>query len=213
MVKRVLGFGVWVVVGLAPFLGALRVPLLTSLLELFPYSLRLPLLSFSGLLMGSIALATENAGAGHPSRKTLDRWFRKGLITLSIGFVLLLVLYPFLVVRVPYQASPPPAPPESRAFVTGRVTVPPQPSQSDCKCREGQPAESCIEDISFDEIHVRACFGALQVTLSNLILTVLYLLVTGSFAATVGVFSLREKVEASKKKQLDAGRPEKSLGN
>jgi len=201
LVKRILGFGVWVAVGLAPFLGALRVPGFSGLLDLYPSSLRPVLLPLSGFLMGVIALVVENAGSGRLTRKSSDRRFRSALITLAASFVLLVVLYLFLVVRVQHQALPPPAPPESQAFVTGAVTVPAHPKESECKCPEGQDAEQCIEDVSFKESHVRTCFGPGPVKLASLVLTVLYLTLTGSFAAAVGVFVLRQKMEKDRRRR------------
>jgi hypothetical protein len=194
LVRRILGFGVWVAVGLAPFLGAIRVPGLTNLLELYPYSSRLPVLAFSGFLMGVIALVIENAGAGRLTRKSLARWFRNALTTLAVSFLLLVLLYQFLVVKVEHQPRPETSP-EMRAFVTGALTVPAHPPESDCKCRAGQEAASCIEEISFSEPNVRTCFGPIRVTLSNMILLLLYLALTGSFAASVGIFILRQRVD------------------
>lgn len=195
LVRRILGFGVWVAIGLAPFLGAFRVPGFTSLLELYPYSSRLEVLALSGLLMGMIALVIENAGAGRLTRKSLTKWFRNALITLAVSFLLLVFLYTFLVTRVEAQLAPPPAPPETQAFVTAGLTVPAHPRGSECKCEAGQDARSCLENISFSETNVRICFNPVRVTLASLFLRLLYLVLTGSFAASVGIFVLRQKME------------------
>ena len=200
LVKRVLGFGVWVAVGLAPFLGALRFPGFSALLELYPPPLQPVLLPLSGFLMGVIALVVENAGSGRLARKSLDRRFRGALITLAVSFVLLVVLYLFLVVKVQHQVRLLPAPPETRAFVTGALTVPAQPAGSPCTCPKGQDAAVCIKNVSLEEGNVRTCFGALQVTLASLALTFLYLTLTGSFAAAVGVFVLRQKLEKDRRR-------------
>lgn len=193
LVRRILGFGVWVALGLAPFLGAFRIKYFTSLLELYPYSSRLFVLALSGFLMGVIALVIENAGAGRLTRKSLAKSFRNALITLVVSFLLFLVFYPLLVTRVEYQSAPPPAPSETRAFVTGSLSVPAH--SSDCKCLEGQEAGRCIEDISFNENNLKTCFGPARVTLASLFLHLLYLVLTGSFAASVGIFVLRQKME------------------
>ena len=193
LVKRILGFGVWVAVGLAPFLGAYRLPPFSSLLELYPDALRSVLLPLSGFLMGVIALKVEITGIGRLTRKSLDRWLRLSEITLGVSFVLLVVLYQLLVVRVPY-------PPGMVAVVTGALTVPVHPPESACQCPPGQDAGLCIEDISFKDVNVRTCFGPWRVKLANLALTVLYLTLTGSFAAAVGVFVLRQKMEKDRQR-------------
>ncbi|HEX3126246.1 MAG TPA: hypothetical protein VH394_02855 [Thermoanaerobaculia bacterium] len=200
LVKRILGFGVWIAVGLAPFLGAYRIPLFSALLELYPASLRPVLLPLSGFLMGVIALKVETAGAGRLTRKSLDRWLRRAEITLAASFLLLVVLYQFMVARVQYQRLPPPAPAETQAFVTGALTVPAHPSDSKCQCPQGQSAEDCIEDIAAKDNHVRTCFGPGRVKLASLALTILYLTLTGSFAAAVGVFVLRQKMEKDRRR-------------
>jgi hypothetical protein len=199
LVRRILGFGVWVAVGLAPFLGTYRVPFFSALLELYPPSLRPVLLPLSGFLMGWIALKVETAGIGRLTRKSLDRWLHIAEITLGTSFLLLIVLYQLLVTRVQYS-PPPPAPPEAMSFVTGAQTVPAHPVESECGCRAGQPAERCIEDISFKESNVRTCFGSFRVTAATLVLNLLYLTLTGSFAAAVGVFVLRQKLAKDRRR-------------
>ncbi len=193
LVRRILGFGVWVAIGLAPFLGAFRVRPFVSLLELYPYSSRLQVLALSGFLMGVIALVIENVGTGRLTRKSLTRSFRNALITLTVSFLFFVVFYQFLVIKVEGQPSPPPAPPVTQAFVTGGLTVPAH--SPDCKCRVGQEAKQCIEKISLSETNVRTCFGPMRVTFASLFLLLLYLTLTGSFAASVGIFVLRQKME------------------
>lgn len=200
LVKRILGFGVWVAAGLAPFLGAYRVPLFSALLELYPSSLRPVLLPLSGFLMGVIALKVETAGTGRLTRKSLDRWLRISEITLAASFLLLVVLYQLLVTRVTYQLHRPPAPSTTEAFVTGTLTVPVHQEDSECKCPQGQDAKGCIEKISFNDSHMETCFGPRRVVLARLALTLLYLALTGSFAAAVGVFVLRQKMEKDRRR-------------
>jgi len=205
LVKRILGFGVWIAVGLAPFLGAHKLPLFPALLELYPASLRPVLLPLSGFLMGVIALKVETAGVGRLTRKSLDRWFRRAEVMLAASFLLLVVLYLLLVARVQYQRLPPPAPTETMAFVTGAPTVPAHPGE--CECRQGQNADACIEDISLNEKLVPTCFGPWRVKLASLALTLLYLILTGSFAAAVGVFVLRQRMERDRQQARRGNRP------
>lgn len=192
LVRRILGFGVWVAIGLAPFLGKVRVPGFTALLELYPPSLRW-LIPLSGILMGAVALTVEYVGDRHLEESSLDRWFRRGLIVWVASFVLLLALYPFLVTRVEFATAGEPGAWDSASFVTGGLTVPAHPPGYPCECAAGTPADRCIESISFNDVNVRTCFGPTRVAFSNLALAAVYLLLTGSFAAAVGVLVLRQR--------------------
>src|SRR4051812_25046827 len=58
-VRSVLGFGVGVGLGLAPFLGKLGVPGFSALLSLFPEALSAFLIPVSAFLMGMLAAVTQ----------------------------------------------------------------------------------------------------------------------------------------------------------
>ena len=68
-VRYVVGFGVAVGVGLAPFLG--KVPGLDVLARLFPPDLKSTLIPFSAFLMGLIAVAIQYYSAESISRPVL----------------------------------------------------------------------------------------------------------------------------------------------
>jgi hypothetical protein len=181
-VRYVLGFGVWVAIGLAPFLGTVKVPLFESLLSLYPTSLHW-VIPVSGLLMGAIGMAVEHAAGKRTAARTLDRWFRRGLGIFAVSLVLLILLYPVLVTRVPYHGE------QIASFVTGPSV--PATLPSSCGCEPGGSRAGCIQDISFDPVKIETCFGSGQVLLSGQVLVLLYLLLTGSLAACGGVLVLQ----------------------
>ena len=181
-VRYVLGFGVWVAIGLAPFLGVVEVPLFKSLLSLYPTSLHW-IIPVSGLLMGAIGMAVEHAAGKRTAARTLDRRFRWSLGIFMGSLVLLILLYPLLVTRVPYHGD------QIASFVTGPSL--PDTSPSACGCEPGGSRAGCIQDISFDPVKIETCFGSGQVLVSGQILVILYFLLTGSLAACGGLLVLQ----------------------
>jgi hypothetical protein len=200
-VRRLLGFGVWVALGLAPFLGRVHVPGFSPLLDMYPSTLRW-LIPISGLLMGMLALVVEFAAGRRVSQKTLTRWFARAVALFVASCGLLIVLYLFLVVRVDgaVPAAGEGSKPATFAVVTGTLEVPPQPPGSDCKCNPGWPADKCIEKITLNPANVRLCFGSERVAFASLALAVLYLALTGSFAAGVGLLLLAQRKGARKRR-------------
>ncbi len=195
--RRILGFGVWFVLGLAPFLGKVRVPGFSQLLEMYPADLSGWLIPVSGLLMGMMAVTVEFAASRFIGQPTLTRWFIGTVALFAVLLITLTALYPFLVTRVEFTLAPasdgqPPGR-TTVAFVTGALTVPQHPPGSDCKCPEGQPADQCIAEVSLNPVNVRRCFGAQRVAIATLAFALLYLSLTGSFAAAVGLLMLSQR--------------------
>jgi hypothetical protein len=195
-VKLILGFGVWFAVGLAPFLGNEKIRFFSSLLDLYPESMRGVLIPVSGLLMGMIGVTVEFAaafkGAGE---KRLWSWFKRTLGIFLVSFLLLLVAYSFTVIRIDKVVSHDEI--HTLSFVTGGLTVPHLPPGSRCGCQEGADADSCLRDAGIDPSHIKTCFGPARIASWTLVLSLLYLLVTGSFVASVGVLVLRKRVKAT----------------
>ncbi len=194
LVRAILWFGVGVAAGLAPFLGKLPFPGFSALLEIYPEGMKGWLIPLSGFLMGVVAVWIEFLGVKLPSQAFLRRWFQRSLIAVAAAFVALLLLYPYLVTRAAIEDGS-----RYAAFVTGTDRVPLRPPGSPCDCPEGQSAEECIGDAGLTLGHVRECFGSRRVTVSTQGLAVLYLLMTGGFASTVGfLVLLKQKRPAAK---------------
>lgn len=185
LVRYIVGFGVGIGVGLAPFLGQMDIPLFSPLLELYPVSLRPTLIPLSAFLMGVVAVAVEFYGWAKPSRASHRAAFKRTLQFTLIALVLLCIGYFFLVVTVPV-----PAVDGSIAFVVGASR------KSSCPCPSELSDGDCIKWLSFDPSAVAGCWGDFGVRLSQLLLSLSYLLVTGGFGALVGLMLLRKNTPA-----------------
>lgn len=180
-VRYVLGFGVWVAIGLSPFLGRVNLPLFDSLLTLYPQSLHW-VIPISGLLMGLLGMMVEFAADRRTEAPSLHRWFRWSLAS-SLGcLVLLVVLYPWWVTGVSYGQG------QKAYFVTAGSL--PASMAPDCECSPGMLPEACIQEISFNPVNINTCFGPRRVLLRGQVLVFIYLLLTGSFAACGGILVL-----------------------
>lgn len=202
--RYLLSFGVWFVAGLAPLLGKVKVPGFSALIEMYPADLQDWLIPLSGFFMGMMAVVVEFASAKTISTSKLTRWFVGTVVLFAVSLGFLLVLYLFVVVRIDKAiVRDANAPPEriSLAVVTGTLDVPRQRPGSGCGCLEGQAADQCIGDISLNPTAVRACFGSQRIALATLALAALYLALTGSFAAAVGLLLLSQRRAASEKRR------------
>lgn len=200
-VRLALSLGVGVAIGLAPFLGNLTVPGFTPLLAIFPRTLREgALIPFSAFLMGIIATMIQYYAELPTPSKSVHVIFRKSARLLIAAFVLLVVSYFAFVVQVPLPGKP------SEAVVVGLIRL------ETCGCANDSARLQCVEDLSLFPGAIERCWGSLQVGLSKAYLSLLYLLVTGSFGAIIGLIVLRgTKSDPAKHKRVTrkAARPKK----
>src|SRR5581483_10059080 len=124
-VRYVVGFSAGVAVGLAPFLGVLKVPLFTPLLALYPVTLQTRLIPLSGAVMGLAAVTIQWYGAERLSHKWLRRSFLTFLAGAGFALTLLLIMRAAFVVDVPIQGGD-----QQAAFVVGWNRLP------TCPCAE-----------------------------------------------------------------------------
>ena len=185
-IKYVFGFGVVVAVGLSPFLGKAAVPGFDALLSLYPPDLRSVLIPLASFLMGLIALAVQFYSAEAVSRRGIRRLFRIGLITLVTGVLLLICLYNFLVVRVPFEGG---------RRVVAVVIAPSRLAKPRCECDDTIDDTECIQQISLG--HIESCWGSRPLRLSRLSLGLSYLIVTSGFGVLVGLLLLQEGTRPS----------------
>ncbi len=182
-------FGVWFVIGLAPLLGTKKIPLFSPLIDLYPASLRWWLIPVSGLLMGTIGVVVKFESIGKRSREALRTAFYRAAITFGIALVTLVLLYRFTVVIVAVTQRD--LSTERFAFVTGTLSVPADKAPA-CDCPAGTPAQVCVKGGTSDEA-IEACFGPTRIAIASIILALLYLIVTGAFAAGVGLLLLARR--------------------
>jgi hypothetical protein len=178
-VRYVVGFGVAVGVGLAPFLG--KVPGLDVLARLFPPELKSTLIPFSAFLMGLIAVAIQYYSRESISRPVLKRRFTFSLVALVVGLFLLLILYNFLVVQFPIEGGS-----SSVPVIVAMSRTP------ECECKTSNELE-CLMEVSISPRAVEHCWGTRALKVSRLALSFSYLLVTGGFGALIGLLLLQEE--------------------
>ncbi|MES1242419.1 MAG: hypothetical protein ABUT39_12430 [Acidobacteriota bacterium] len=190
LVRYVVGFGIAVGVGMAPFLG--RVPGVGSLLELFPPDMRRTLIPLSVFLMGIVAVAVQFYSAEAISRAALRRRFSLALTALLAGLLVLLGLYAVFVETVSVSKG---ELMETRAVVTGA-----DPRTPSCGCPQELSNAECVKNLSLNPAAIDSCWGR-SLRLVRFSLSLSYLLLTGGFGALVGLLLLQEESRRAKEKR------------
>jgi hypothetical protein len=189
LVRAVLGFGVGVAIGLAPYLGTVAVPGFRPLLELYPLSIRDTMIPLAAALMGIVAVCVEWYGSDRLSAAWLSRSFRRALTIVVAGLLLVVVVHTTFVVKVVIDGGR-----ETVSFVVGWSR---QPS---CKCGPELSDAQCITDVTtFNPASIDTCWGDRNVRFAKLSLILSYLVFTGGFGGLVGLATLR----AGRRRRLD----------
>lgn len=183
LVRYILGFGVGVGVGLAPYLGAYQVPLFRPMLALIPNSLREPLLPLSAALMGILAVAIQWYQGESVSRAKLRRLFTRTLIMAASALLVLFVVHRFVVIRVPTFGG------KSVTILKGFV----RPVKYPCEDPNLSELE-CLDLVTLSEERINTFYGDTQMQAAAISLSLLYLLFTASFGMMIGLIILREVV-------------------
>jgi len=181
LVRYVLGFGVGVSVGLAPYLGLFRVPFFVPLLNLIPESIQNTAIPLSAALMGTVAVVVQWFARDRMSRVLLRKSFKRTLFIIGMSFIVLLILHTMVVVSVPILGGQ-----DSVSFIVGftRPQKPPCPAEvSD---------SDCIKRITLDPSAIESFWGDRAVRLATLSLILAYLAFTGSFGSLIGLVLLKE---------------------
>lgn len=187
LVRYILGFSVSVAIGLAPYLGKLRVPLFAPLLGLLPASIQDTAIPVSSALMGVLAVFVQWYAGERLGRAVLRKWFIRTLLTGLAALFLLVVLNTLVVVSVPFLGGE-----ETASFVVGFS----RPVRAPCAA-EVSDAE-CIKYLSFNPSQVESFWGDRQVRLSRLALILNYVVFMSSFGLLVGLLLLRQPDRAGR---------------
>jgi hypothetical protein len=180
-VRYLVGFGVGVALGLAPFLGSIGVPGFVPLADLLPLTLQDRIAGLAPIVMGVVAVAVQFGADSRIPRRRLRRRFAITLAVLAVGFLLLVVLQAFLVREVDILGGE-----RTVRFAVGPSRL------STCECPPVSDRD-CIAELSLDPASVETCWGTGPVRLTELMLTLSFLLVIGGFGALVGLVLLQEE--------------------
>jgi hypothetical protein len=189
-VRYVVGFGVAVGVGLAPFLGKYKVPLFESLLELIPESSKHTLIPLSAFLMGLVAVAIQFYAGDNISQKSIKRRFTLGFAAILLAFIALVLLYtPKHVLRIPDPSTG-----SYEPVVLGWSRL---PTGKICTCTPTDSDLMCAYALGLDSLEI--CWPSIpQVQLS---LHLLYLILTGGFGGLIGALLFREEARRQAKER------------
>jgi hypothetical protein len=181
-VRYLVGFGVGVTLGLAPFLGTVGVPGFVPLVDLLPLNLQERVAALAPIVMGVLAVVVQFGSAVRTSQRRLRRRFAITLAVLGGGFVLLVVLQALLVQEVDILGG------EKTVRYAVWLNRP-----DTCDCPPRLSHRECIAQLSLDPARVETCWGTGPTRMSELALTLGYLLVIGGFGGLVGLLLLQEE--------------------
>jgi hypothetical protein len=176
-VRYVLGFGISVAVGLAPFLGKVKVPLFEPLLNILPPTEQSVAIPISATLMGIIAVAVQWYAYEHLPRNRLRRIFARTLVLAVVALLAFYIVNMMVVSRVSVGDD------STAVLIHGY-------GAAACQECAGKSDVECLRHITFDPGRVEACWGSPQLRLARMSLTLTYFAATGMFAAIVGLLVL-----------------------
>ncbi len=176
-IRYLLGFSVSVSVGLAPYLGRVKVPLFTPLLSLIPLSLQDIAIPLASAAMGLIAVFVQ----WRKNRATPGWMF--GIV---FGFAVTILLM-FVAIEITAVAHiEVPAANSRVSFVVGFL----DPKEPPCV---GLSKNTCITSkLTLDEDRIDSYFGDTQTELAKFALVLTYVTFMSLFGLTVGLLITRE---------------------
>jgi hypothetical protein len=190
-VAFVVGFGVSVAIGLAPYLGKLDVPGFTPLLALIPFDLQDSLLPLSSALMGLVALLVEWYGMRRNTEKWLHRNFLAAFIFGLVAFVSLAVIHRLVVITVPID--------QAKSRVSVLVGWDDRPTREPCGAKVSDT--ECVQRLSIDPAQVESFWGTRSVRKAQLALTFAYLIFTAIFGWVVGLIVLARSPASAERRR------------
>lgn len=177
-VRYVVGFGVGVAIGLAPYLGKLDIPLFTPLLNLIPITIQDTVLPLSAALMGIVAVVVEWYGREKITKSWLNKAFIRSLILTLVAFVILICVHTMFVVNVSLDGGT-----DSVSILVGYERPIKEP------CTEDVSDSECIKLITLNPSEISALWGDKAIKVAKLALILSYLTFTGLFGSSVSNFN------------------------
>lgn len=181
LVRYILGFGVGVGAGLAPFLGKVQVPGFDALVQLIPTTMHSTVFPVSAFAMGMVAVLMQWFAGDSPTKAWLRRQFRRGMIAVITGLLLFIVIQSQVVYPLNAAAVGHPVP-VLIGFGERRVTP---------ECPREMPLAECIRLRTAHPDQIASLWGEANVGLARLSLLLSYLLTTVAFGWIVGLLVLQ----------------------
>jgi hypothetical protein len=182
LVRYIIGFGVGVAVGLAPYLGLLEVPGFKALLTLIPDEIQSRIIPLSASVMGIVAVVVQWYGWDKVTEEWLRKWFFRTLIFLLLALCTFTAIQRFVVLKVPIEGGD-----DYISFLVGFERRPHPGCPPDISTLE------CVKKHNADPAFIASLYGDLQLNIADLSLTFSYLSVTGLFGVFVGLLLLKEQ--------------------
>jgi TIR domain-containing protein len=187
-VRYILGFGVGVGVGMAPFLGKYKIPLFEPLLGLFPEESKVSLIPTSAFLMGLVAVAIQFYSGEEIQQGIIGRRFRIGFPLVILALAALYALYNSRVLQI--------NDPKTGSYVPYILGWSRLPKGQVCTCISEESDLECAYALGLD---LRRCWPSIpQVQMS---LHLLYLTLTGGFGTLIGLLLLQEEARQQQKEK------------
>lgn len=197
LVRYIVGCGVSVAIGLAPYLGRLKVPGFTPLLSLMPENIQGIAIPLSAALMGVVAVVVQWYGNERVSRKWLRKAFKRALVLALLSFVVLIVVHTLVVVRGEYEGGR-----ESKTYLIGFLG----PDNPD-PCTAQDSDSQCLGKVGYKIANIESHWGNRQIQIAKLALILSYLLVTSSFGLLVGLLLLKDEGQSGPRSSQQRIRP------
>jgi hypothetical protein len=193
-----LGFGVTVPLGLAPFLGNLDVPGFSPLLSLFPelpFNTQTIVIPISSFVMGVMAVIVQFFSEDKHSKKTVRNKFYRSVILMAFFGICLVSLHTITVVQKPLQGS------DRSVSVMVGFSRP-----ETCKeCTQEMSNVECLTKTSLDPSRILTCWIERQIQISFLLLFLSYLVVTGCFGWMIGLLIVRRRLRPVERSKRGSG--------
>jgi hypothetical protein len=199
--RYILGFGVTLVVGMAPLLGRKGIPGFTALSDILPLNIKDGVIVVASVLMTAPAVGVQFFSGDAIAKKRIGRAFAVAFAALVIGTFLLYRAYAHDVIQIPYLGQQ-----GTAAYIVGKTMLP------DCPCVAKKLAISaCIGNaITTNPVAVAGCYDREEISDRETKLSTLYLFVMFSFGVLVGLVVVKEARPrpAQRKPRQPASEPE-----
>lgn len=187
LVRYILGFSVSFAIGLAPYLGRLKVPGFVPLLSLMPDNIQDTAIPLSAALMGIVAVVIQWYGSERVTSVWLRKGFKRALVLALLSFLVLIVVHTRVVVRVAYDDGGQ----KSKTYLIGFFRPNNKPP-----CSFDDSDVDCIARIGLKESKIESYWGDTQIQIAKLALILPYLLFMSSFGLLVGLLLLKDEEQS-----------------